>query len=134
MNLKMDTELWASSGAIGAMSERTLGFGAIMKEDTSKEDLKLIRQRQGYFGNYHVDGKWFENQSSERSWFMMLVPSRAGGSYWVTGEEFRSALMNVELSGKANIGIGEPVTNLEPGIKQVLLNAIQKWEGEPEGL
>lgn len=103
-----------------------------MNEDTSKEGLTPIKHRQGYFGDHHVEGEWFEDQSGERSWLMKLVSSHASGSYWVAAEEFRSALKNIDLSGKAHIAIDGLVTNLDPEVKQLLLNAIQEWEREQE--
>jgi hypothetical protein len=102
-----------------------------MNEETSKDGLTLIKHCQGYFGDHHVDGKWLEDRNGERSWLMKLVSAHVWGSFWVTGKEFRSALMNVELSGKAPIGTGKIVTDLDQDIEKVMLNAIQEWEGEP---
>lgn len=105
-----------------------------MNENATKEGLTLIGTRQGSFCGYSIDGRWFEDQGGERSWLIFLVPKRKDPSYWVSGNEFRSALMSVDLSGKAHIQIDDRVTDLDPEVKQVLLSAIQKWESAPESL
>lgn len=104
-----------------------------MNEEVSEEGLTLIKHCEGYFGDNHVDGKWFQGQGGEMSWLVKLVSSHKWGSYWVTGDEFRSAVMNAGLPNKASIGISSAVASPDPGVKQVLLDAIRKWEGEATG-
>lgn len=102
-----------------------------MHDDESNSGLKTIKRRRGYFGKYEIYGEWFEDRFGERFWLMRMISAHANHSLRVSGEEFRRAHEDIDLSGERTIVRGQIGVDLDLAAKEAAQNAIEKWEGEP---
>ncbi len=107
-----------------------------MDENTSMMDALQINQRAKDCGEYHILGACFQLQDGSRCWKINVTyPDPDRSQVWlVSGSGFRSiGPARKLLTPPPTFGVvdGGPVTDIDPLVKQSVLDAIQKWENEP---
>jgi hypothetical protein len=103
-------------------------------------DRKELAHRHGGFGDYAVDGKLWEYSDGRRVWWIIVAPPTSGRpeaeqvdlACRVSCDDFRCAPVGITIP-ELEVVTGEPVTNLDPSVKQTVVGAIQKWESEGAG-
>lgn len=94
-----------------------------MVEDALTKSRMLTKWHQGELGGYTINGIWYEDHGA---WRIVLVSHGIQELYWVCGDEIRFAEVNVgrnsEIFGK---GLA---TDLDPALRQGILNTIKAWE------
>lgn len=105
-----------------------------MAKDREVADLTFLRYRDGYLGDYYINGIWFELQNGERGWKISLNGHGINGhgiqhSFWISGNEFRS------VGGDAWRGpmmIGDVVAKVDSEQRRCVNQLILDWESEPK--
>jgi hypothetical protein len=91
----------------------------------------VIKVREGTFGDYSLDGIWYEDQEGNRAWRVALVSQWANHRYWVSENEFRSVQVNTSAETRGtSIVIGEVLVDVDPVVRQGVLDKIRTWEKE----
>jgi hypothetical protein len=117
---------------------KSLQIAAMEDLDMSKHvDRKELAHRHGGFGDYVVDGTLWEYSDGRRIWWIVVVSPTSGRpdveqvdlACRVSGDDIRCAPIGITIP-ELEVVTGEPVADLDPAFKQVVVGAIQKWESE----
>ena len=109
-----------------------------MDENTAMMNAIPINVRARGFSGYNIRGICYQLQNGSRCWTInvtFLDSDRVSQAWLVSGDGFRCIgparqVLTPPLSRE--IMLGESVSDIDPLLKQSVLDAIQKWESEPE--
>jgi hypothetical protein len=111
----------------------------VNKDVNQLMNAKLVNERAYETCEFTtIRGQCFEEQDGSRFWRINVCfyasdqPSQA----WIVGGEgFRSVATARQLLTPTDsffeVVLGKIITNLDPALKQSVLEAIQRWENEP---
>lgn len=109
-----------------------------MHIDESMMNAKLIMRRAGEFGDCAINGEWYEHQNNTRFWRITIVSAdnyrpvateRINLHCLVFGNEFHCRTAGVPLP-EFSVAICNDAKEIEPLVKQGVLEEIRKWENE----
>ena len=105
-----------------------------MNEGIAGTSPKRIMHRHCWIGSQHINGWWYEDDDGRRTWKISLVnannQTETNQTFYVSGTEFRSCRSQIPRSGCADTidYIGEVVNDLNPNLRNVVLEQIALWE------
>jgi hypothetical protein len=107
-----------------------------MDENASMMNALPINERARDCGEYHTRGACYQLQDSSRCWKINVTfPDPDRSQVWlISGDAFQSSVAARKLlTPPPTFGVvdGGPITDIDPRVKQSVIDAIQKWESEP---
>jgi len=111
-----------------------------MSKHEEPMDGKELAHRHGGFGDYVVDGKLCEYSDGRRIWWIIVGSPILGRpdvdqvdlAFRVSGDDIRCAPVGITIP-ELKVVSGEPLTDIDPAVKEAVVGAIQKWESDEAG-
>jgi hypothetical protein len=106
-----------------------------MDKNASMMNALPINQRACDCGEYHIRGACYQLHESSRCWKINVAfPDPDRSQVWlISGDGFQNIVAARKLlTPPPAFGVvdGGPVTDIDPLVKQSVIDAIQKWESE----
>jgi hypothetical protein len=111
-----------------------------MSKHWATMDREELAHRQEGFGDCVLDGTLWEHSDGRKIWSIIVASPTSGRpdvenvdlACCVSGDEFRCAHVGITIP-ELEVVTGEPLTDIDPAIKEAVVAAIQKWESEEAG-